>query len=237
MYLFVKWMPIIMLIGGTAGYLLSRKKSKRAKKVFILSGCFAPVIFALCLIDLFFILALVGDSTGTDLGFSDRFDLPLHNGYHWTGVDSPGCGVIYKFAGTDEGYLGSIPNNRETFSNVREMQEEGDWIAGYYDSNGNLSSSNESGPGWFLFNTRTHQRIDAKNEEELRVDAAANGIQLHLQSNRHFYINRYFTWLVVLKIVGLLLLPILGLFLLWRLVVKWLNDPLLPLQNLTSAPP
>ncbi len=218
LFQFAEVSPLIMLVLGALGFLIAIKKSKRVKIVAVAGGVLIPVVLMLGVIDLFFILGTAGEAFGRDFGFNDRFDVPLHNDYHWTSVDSPDNGIVYNIVGTDDGYMGSIPHNQETFWNVLEVQEQGDWVAGSLWGN----SSEPIPENWFLFNTRTHQRIDAKNEEELRVATAGKGIQLHLQPCREFYLSRQSRWIAVLQITLLVILPFVGLGLLWKLALKFI---------------
>lgn len=207
-----------MLIFGAIGFLIVRKKSKRVKIVSVMTGVLLPIIGMLSLIDFFFVMVIAGTNFERNFIFIDRFDVPLHNNYQWTAFEEMDNGVvIYNKVGTDGGVLNLIPND-EAFWNVLEIQEQGDWLAGSISNN---SSQEQKPDDWFLFNTRTHQNIGATSEQELRVDAAEKGIQLHLQPCREFYLSRHFSWVAVLEIILLLVLPVIGLGLLWKLAVKF----------------
>jgi hypothetical protein len=215
---FVKWSPLVMLIFGTFGFLIFRKKSKRMKIVSVAGGILLPVIWVLSVIDFFFIVAIAGVTFGEDFGFTDRFDVPLHNNYQWTAMDSTDSALIYNLAGTDGGVLSLIPDTHEPSWNVLEIQEQGDWLANGLWSN---PSQDAAPDGWFLFNTRTHQRIDARSEQELQVDAAEKGFRLNLQSCHDFYLRHHFSWIAVLEIILLLAVPVIGLDLLRKLAIRF----------------
>jgi len=176
-------------------------------------------------------MAMVGLATGRDVGFGDGFDLPLDNHYHWSAIDDTDFAMIYDVrdkSASDGDSIHIESDDRDAFDNVVELQEEGDWLAGAYVS----EDESKRLPGkkvpdcWFLFNTRTHQRLDAKSEDDLRADAAQQGIQLHMQSSDNFYSSHRFGWKDVVVVLMLLLPPPVGLFLLWKAARRALQTDL-----------
>jgi hypothetical protein len=157
---------------------------------------------------------------GWDLGFGDRFDLPLHNGYHFTAQDTTTDAVIYDFDRTNDGSWDSIGDGPDTVWNVRQLQEHGDWLAGYCSANGAFILNGNGGTGWFLFNTRTGDRVDVASEDALRADATAKGFSLQLQSTSDFYFDRSFSVVDVLKLLAEVLLPF-GVGVLWWRLTRW----------------
>jgi hypothetical protein len=213
--------PAMVLCGGV-GYFLSRNRSKRVKRIVVVAAVGIPVLGCAYLVGCIIVMAVVGLATGRDVGFGDGFDLPLHNHYHWSAIDTTESANVYDLrdrrATDGEGDTHIESDNREAFANVLEFQEEGDWLAGTYashdsrfdDPRGKLVPDH-----WFLFNTRTHQRIDADSETQLQAAAVAQRFQLHLQSSDAFYSSHRFKLVDGCVAMLLLFLPVVGLYFLW----------------------
>jgi hypothetical protein len=212
-----------VLVGGCIGYWLSRKSGSSIKRRFILGGILLPIIGAMYAVGCLIVLAAIGLATGRDVGFGDGFDVPLHNHYHWMAIDEPDSADVYDtrdVRATDgSGDVHVEPENRDAFANVLELQEEGDWLAGAFGTHNarfNQPRGAQVADRWFLFNTRTHERIDAGSEEQLRQAAAAKGFVLRLQSSERFYSSRRWSSVDGVVLLVLSAFPVLVIGWLWR---------------------
>lgn len=221
-FLAVLTVPAIFVCAGI-GYFIARRAGNRVRRAFVIVGGLLPIAGAMYVTFCIVFMAVVGLATGRDVGFGDGFDLPLHNHYHWSAIDTTVSAEVYdvqdKVATDGNGDTHIEPDDKNAFSNVLKFQEEGDWIAGAYGSHDNRfddPSSPNVADHWFLFNTRTHQRFDAKNEEELKSDALAKGVSLHLQSSDTFYSSRRLGWIDLLAGLSLLIPPGALVIYLWK---------------------
>jgi hypothetical protein len=128
-------------------------------------------------------MAGFGSATDRDFGFGDGFDIPLSNGYHWSAID------ITEVATISSKY--SV-----VFENVLSLQQHGDWLAGSYLST--LDRTKFDMPWkpdhWFLFNTRTHEYLNASDEEDLANLAKAHHFALELEPSANFYTHHRYRW-------------------------------------------
>jgi hypothetical protein len=219
LFVYALWLsPLILLACGLIGGFLARNKSRRARMVFPLVGVLTPIIIVFYLSDMCWILGAIGEMSGNDFGFSDRFDLILQNNYCFSAMDSTTDGLVY--AAKEPVALQDIPETApNTFWNVRQIQEEGDWLAGYEDGGSRESSYDKNGPFWFLFNTRTKARFNVKNERDLEVIAASHGLRLKLEPSDVFYVNHRFGVTDCLTLLELFLpwIVLFGTVLIWFL--------------------
>lgn len=222
----VLMVPAMALCGGV-GYFVSRKRSKSVKRRVLITAVALSILGCVYLVGCIIVMAVVGLCTGRDVGFGDGFDLPLHNHYHWSAIDTTESADVYDLrdrrATDGEGDTHIENDNREAFANVLEFQEEGDWLAGAYASH-DSRFDNPRGKlvpdHWFLFNTRTRQRVDADSETQLQAAAVAQGFQLHLQSSDAFYSSHRFNLIDVCVALLLLVLPVIGLYFIWAWMRK-----------------
>jgi hypothetical protein len=224
-----------ILIGAGIGWAMARKNTRRAKWVYSVNGGLVPFFIGLCAFDVCFFLGTLGGAAGWDLGFGDRFDLPLRNGYHFTAQDTTTDAVVYKFEWTNDGSWDSIGNGPDTVWNVRQLQEHGDWLAGYYSDSGSFILNGNGGTDWFLLNTRTGDRVDPASEDALRADAAAKGFALQLQPTSDFYFDRSFGVVDVLKMLAEVLLPLAVVVFWWKLSRWFLRRSVVALRPISGA--
>lgn len=193
-------------LGALLGAQMAKGTPPSTKRLFKLTGAALPLCAGAYLLVWIVFMAILGLATGRDFGFGDGFDLPLHNGYHWSAIDEPLSACIYKGDMSDMSAACGLPNrNQGTFVDVLAIQEKENWIAGAYDSNEKhfLYQDQQRADRWFLFNTKTDERIDAGNEPDLKQIASQHGLTLHLESSEKFYGHRRYRWYDAL--VGLLL--------------------------------
>ncbi|HEY4011677.1 MAG TPA: hypothetical protein VGM11_16100 [Acidobacteriaceae bacterium] len=94
-------------------------------------------------------------------------------------------------------YFCLLPNrNPNVFVDVLSFQGDGDWIAGSLDSREShfMDRDQQRSDTWFLFNTRTHERFDAPNDQALAALAIAHGFTLKLESSSEFYDQHRYRW-------------------------------------------
>jgi hypothetical protein len=221
--------PAVAICAGL-GYFFVRKSRKKIKGIVVLTACVLPVVSGIYLVGCIIVMAIVGLASGRDVGFGDGFDLPLHNHYHWSAIDETDSAEVYDQEdrrATDGGDTHIEEDDRNAFANVLELQEEGDWLAGAYgshDSRFDNPPGNQVPDHWFLFNTRTHQRVDAKSETELQADAVAKGFHLHMQSSGAFYSSHRLTPIDAIAAIILLIPPAGGIFFLWKRMRKLIRE-------------
>ncbi|MCE0523775.1 MAG: hypothetical protein LV480_12785 [Methylacidiphilales bacterium] len=222
--------PAIAICAGL-GYFLVRKSSRRIRRIIVLTACVLPVVGCIYLVGCIIIMAIVGLATGRDVGFGDGFDIPLHNHYRWSAIDTTDSAEVYdredRRATDGQGGTHIEEDNRNAFANVLELQEEGDWLAGAYgshDSRFDNPSGKQVADHWFLFNTRTHQRVDASSETELQAAATAQGLHLHMQSSDAFYSSHRLTWIDGIAVIILLIPPVGGIIFLWKRTRKLIRE-------------
>ena len=224
----------ILLVPATAlcagiGYFLARKSSRKIKRTVILTACSLPMTGCVYLIGCIIIIGIVGLASGRDVGFGG-FEIPLHNHYHWSAIDTPESADIYdqndQRATDGKGNFFVDQTDRNAFANVLELQEEGNWLAGAY---GSHDSRFDNPPGkqvpdhWFLFNTRTHQRVDARSEADLQAAATSQRLHFHMQSSDAFYSTHRYTWVDGIAVILLLIPPVSGIIFLWKRIRKLLR--------------
>ena len=220
-FLAVLTVPAVFVCAGI-GYFTARRAGNRVRRRFLIIGGLLPFAGTIYVTFCIVFMAIVGLVTGRDVGFGDGFDLPLHNHYHWSAIDTTDSAEVYdvqdKTATDGNGDTHIEPDDKNAFSNVRKFQEEGDWIAGAYMSQESFDSpgSQDVPDHWFLFNTRTHERIDARNEDELRNDASAKGIMLRLQASDAFYSSHRLSWIDLSAGLLLLIPPVAFACYLWK---------------------
>jgi len=209
-----------MLVCGSIGYFLTRRRSASVRRSFVIGGALLPLAGAAYAVFGIIVMAVAGLIGGGDVGFGDGYDVPLRNHYHWSAIDEPTVAEVYDTGdrdATDNGDTHIEPDDRNAFSNVLQFQQDGDWLAGSYDSDqAQLDSRKMKSDRWFLFNTRTHERVDVSSEDELRRAAAANGVPLRLQSSEDFYASHHLTWTDGVVASLLLAGAVLALAFLWR---------------------
>ena len=189
-----------MAVGAAIGRRLARHAPQEIRRKFSRAGAIIPVIGGLYLVCFIVAMAAFGLASGRDFGFGDGFDLPLNNGYHWSAIDITEVAAVYdlndrKVAGGLGSY--SIPSGyRNAFDNILSLQQHGDWLAGSFLSNLNHSQfdMNWKPDHWFLFNTKTHERIDARDEAGLKTVAAEHGFAIRLESSPDFYSHHRYRW-------------------------------------------
>ena len=120
------------------------------------------------------------------MGFGDGFELKLHNGYHFSAIDTPESACVYRDNHDEFSTCGNGPGS---FYQILALQEYGDWLAGAFDGTTDVHpfADQQKADHWFLFNTRTGERVDASSEADLRAKAAAQGVQLALMPSADFY--------------------------------------------------
>lgn len=156
-----------------------------------------PVVLMVLILVLFILLGGLGDLMGADLGFSDHFDLELNNGFRWEAIDTTTVAEIFDGSGLGPGESPAPGASNICIDNVDRLQESGEWLAGH-----NLRvDENQEPEGWFLINTRSHVRMDAKDAADLAVKGIAMGLNVHLEPNPSFYAVHRFKWLDLLKII------------------------------------
>jgi hypothetical protein len=189
-----------MLICAASGRYLARHAKRKVRKKFTRAGAIIPVLGGLYLVAFIVLMAIFGSATGRDFGFGDGFDIPLNNGYHWSAIDITEVAAVYdlndsRVAGSLGSY--SIPSGYPTaFYNVLSLQQHGDWLAGSFLLTLDRSKfdMNWKPDHWFLFNTKTHERIDAQDQASLKTIAAEHGFSLHLESSPDFYSHHRYGW-------------------------------------------
>jgi len=173
-------------VGAWIGGRIARKTDKKTKHTFRIAGIVLPFLAGGYLLAWVAGMSAFGIATGRDFGFGDGFEIPLHNGYHWSAIDEPTAACVY--VNKDE-FSACGSDQRNSFYEV-------DWLAGSFDGRSyeSFPPEDRQPDHWFLFNTRTHERVDAISEAELRQKAAQHGVALSLQSSADFYGSHRYHW-------------------------------------------
>ncbi len=159
----------VIIIGPIIGSVLGWK---RAWVIIPLGlSCGLYVIF------LFLALGSFRMITGRDSGFGDDYLLNLGNGYCFEATVSLNDASVYRFVSNER-----MSDNLVSFSNVRLLQQSGNWLAG-----------NSEGE-WFLVNTASDQCLIAKSQTELAKLANQKGFELNLVSVTNFYNSHQRGW-------------------------------------------
>lgn len=177
-------MPICMILARFVGRSLSEKQRR---KLFI-GFTLLPIVGVIYIAIFFIAMAVWGTVTHRDFGFGDGFTLPLNNQYQFDAIDIPDYAYIYQR---------SSDINHSLFSGVIELQQNGDWLAGSIAKEDpfNISTERKWTPAsWFLFNTRSGEKLEFTSESDLKAAASAHGFELKLQSSEVFYDTYRYKW-------------------------------------------
>jgi hypothetical protein len=188
------------LVGAGIGRFIARRAGESVQKRFSLYGAVLPICAGIYLLGVIVVMAAFGLATDRDFGFGDGFDIPLSNGYHWSA--------------TDLTEVATISNKYSVvFENVLSLQQHGDWLAGSYLSTLDRMKFDMAWKPdhWFLFNTKTQERLNASDEAGLANIAKAHQFALELEPSADFYAHYRYHWYdaafaIFLFIPGLILL-------------------------------
>jgi hypothetical protein len=170
---------------------IARRCDQRTRRIFRLAGAAFPFLAGGYLLAFVVAMGLFGVATGRDMGFGDGFELRLPNSYHFSAIDTPESACVYRDKRDEFTACGSGPGS---FYQVLALQQDGDWLAGAFDgtTDAHPFPDQQKADHWFLFNTRTGERVDANSEADLRTKAAARGVKLALVPAATFYSDHRF---------------------------------------------
>jgi len=211
--------PVMGICAGL-GWLITRKKSRRVRRIFIWGGVALPAVGVVYAIFAIVVLGLSDLVRGRDASFLDDSRIPLRDGYVWSMLRGPEIATINRY---ENGQV-----TTDGFYNVRAFQFKGDWLAGAYNSNflmGLTGPEPMKADHWFLFNIKTKQWLKPDSEAELRDAAAAKGFSLRLQSSEDFYRSHSSTPGFDLPSLVLLVPPLLGIYWVWGKGRRLLAEP------------
>jgi hypothetical protein len=238
--LFIGAITLPASVAGLAlGWIITSRKSRRTRWLFRAGGLLLPIIGAIYLIGSILAMVLFGQLTDRDIGFGDQFTVPLRNHYEWNAINEPDSACIYdtrdRRAIGSEGNVHVESGDREAFSNVVQLQQRGDWLLGAYAKDPPPNDTAPIADHWFLFNTKSHERVDVASEQELRSVAISHGLQLDLQASESFYANQRWNWRDGVALLILVAIPLVGLAVLLLKARKiWCGDTGPVANHLTS---
>jgi hypothetical protein len=214
-------------IGVGMGWWISRRSTQGVRRRFIMAGALLPLAGGCYVIGCIIALAIFGLATGRDFGFGDGFDVPLHNGYHWSAIDEPISACVYPgSAGDMSDKCGGSIVKPNAFMDVLALQEQGDWLAGAYDSREEhfLYREQQRADRWFFFNTKTRERYETKDEASLARYASQHGFALQLESSSEFYGHHRYHWYDAVFALLLLVPPVFALLWLFKRARQLLRE-------------
>ena len=148
----------------------------------------------------------------------DSWETPLPNGYALLMIDTTDQGTVYNPKTQDEG--GVVAERPDSIPGVRQLQVSKNLIFGASDSGyfGRLGEDSEFVDTYFELDTSKGTHADFKSLDQLRQQAARDGVSLNLREFQSVFGDYRTTWFDYFAGVILLLVPTAGFLLLARWV-------------------
>jgi hypothetical protein len=190
-----------------AAHLLTKPSATGRKRLLITSALFpfACVLFA----GVWFVFH-------RDPGLGDSWETPLPNGYALMMIDTTDQGTVYnpKTQPTD----GSIGSRDDAVFGVRQLQLANNLIFGARDTGyfGRIGQESKQVDAYFELDTSKKTHIEFSSLDDLKQQAAKEGIALKLREFQEVFGDYRTTWFDYLAAAFLLIPPAIGFVLLLR---------------------
>jgi hypothetical protein len=161
-----------------------------------------------------------------DPGLGDSWETPLPNGFALMMIDTTDQGTVYN--PKTQGSEGSVGESSDAVFGVRQLQVSKNFIFGARDSGyfGRIGQESKFVDSYFELDTNKGIHIDFKSLDELRQQAAHDGVSLNLRAFESVFGDYRTTWFDYFAGVILLLVPTAGFLLLVRWVWRVRQDTL-----------
>jgi hypothetical protein len=142
-----------------------------------------------------------------DFGVGDGWHAPLPNGYVVSFIDVTDQGSICPAKAGGDGCT------HPSIDGIRLLQLSGPYLLGAADSHllEHFGQQTSAVDNYFMFDTRDGKRTDYASADELKTQAGARGIALHLEPIYSVYSRYRFTWFDVFAGCLLVLPPLVAL--------------------------
>ena len=207
-----------IVLGGATSALLKHTVDKRKRAV--LASIAFPFLCVAFAGGWFVVYAITNYTVfQRDPGLGDSWETPLPNGYALIMIDTTDLGAVYKpVAGSRE----SFNESNHKVDGARQLQVSRSLIfgardTGYFGRSGQESTFVDS---YFEMDTARDTYKEFKNIEELRQQAASEGVLLQLRPFNSVFGDYRTTWFDYLSGMVLLLVPSVSFFLLARWIWK-----------------
>lgn len=224
-----------IVLGGAAYALLrhstaKRKRAVRASITFpFLCVAFAGGWFAIYAITNYTVFH-------RDPGLGDGWDTPLPNGYALMMIDTTDQGAVYKPMSKSGDRFNESDHKVD---GVRQLQVSKNLIFGARDTGyfGRIGQESTFVDSYFELDTTKDTYQEFKTIEELRQQAANQGVSVQLRPFDSVFGDYRTTWFDYLSAIILLLVPAVGFFLLSRWIWRMRRSSLPELAPITDSNP
>lgn len=206
---------------GVASYHLTKQSGPKRKRA-VLASIIFPFACEAFAAGWFVAYAITNYTVfHRDPGLGDSWDTPLPNGYALMMIDTTDQGTVYD--PKTQRYPGSVGDRDDTEFGVRQLQVSKALIFGARDSGyfSRIGQDSKAVDTFFEIDTINNRRSEFKSLEELRAQAAHEGVTLNLRGFSAVFDDYRWTWFDYLAGSILLLTPAAGFLILaiwiWRL--------------------
>jgi hypothetical protein len=215
-------LSVAAVLGGTvlglASYALTKHAGPKRKRITFASAMF-PFVCVVFAGGWFVAYAVINyEAFHRDPGLGDSWETPLPNGYALMMIDTTDQGTVYnpKTQASD----GVVASQHDSVFGVRQLQVSNNLIFGANDSGyfGRIGQESKFVDSYFELDTRRGTRLDFNSLENLRQQAAKDGVLLNLREFQSVFGDYRTTWFDYVAGLILFLIPATG----FVFLVRWI---------------